>query len=302
MIRRRRESATTSDADSLLLSATIAAPKIDAIFSTSQRSSDHPKYAEIVVVRHGETEYKLVPLSHYGSTFLADLQHNSATTETVLHKCLLLAHPKHMEVITRPDVGWLPSCLLHQNFYSTSFSSVHGEKPSAEYAKLRKESLESQFGLALGTYSSKSFSSIYRFGPFLALYRAAIISFHVFKLTFWQLFVQDIQKRAIKRIPDEIYFEKFQVSFCILSAVTTAENGPRALELLGLAADEQILLSESSIMKEVPVVIMSSENVPTRINKYNSSPKFINHQDIAVHVVGFAPGPVPPAAGSNGGA
>jgi prepilin signal peptidase PulO-like enzyme (type II secretory pathway) len=38
------------------------------------------------------------------------------------------------------------------------------------------------------------------FGPFLALYRAAIISFHVFRLTMWQLFVQDIQKRAVKVI------------------------------------------------------------------------------------------------------
>ncbi|KAF7830861.1 two-component response regulator ARR17-like [Senna tora] len=82
--------------------------------------------------------------------------------------------------------------------------------------------------------------------------------------------------------------------------VTTAENGPRALEFLGLASDEQnknlkgttisngskvnmiitdyymlgmtgyeLLkkIKESSIMKEVPVVIMSSENIPTWINK-----------------------------------
>lgn len=70
--------------------------------------------------------------------------------------------------------------------------------PSPEYAKLRKQSLESEFGHALGTYSSKSFSAVYRFGPFLALYRAAIISFHIFKLTFWQIFVRDIKKRAVK--------------------------------------------------------------------------------------------------------
>lgn len=82
--------------------------------------------------------------------------------------------------------------------YSTSFTSVHGESPSGEYAKLRKESLESEFGHALGTYGSKSFSVVYRFGPFLALYRAAIISFHVLKLTIWRFFVQDINKRAIK--------------------------------------------------------------------------------------------------------
>ncbi|GAB4832063.1 Two-component response regulator arr17 [Ancistrocladus abbreviatus] len=77
--------------------------------------------------------------------------------------------------------------------------------------------------------------------------------------------------------------------------VTTAENGMRALEYLGLGDDQQscsggqilkvnmILtdycmpgmtgyellkkIRESSHMKEVPVVIMSSENIPTRINK-----------------------------------
>ncbi|XP_027190569.1 two-component response regulator ARR17 isoform X2 [Cicer arietinum] len=72
------------------------------------------------------------------------------------------------------------------------------------------------------------------------------------------------------------------------------ENGPMALELLGLTSGEQSTLNgeskvnlvitdycmpgmsgyellkkikQSSIMKEVPVVIMSSENIPTRINK-----------------------------------
>ncbi|KAA8539695.1 hypothetical protein F0562_026387 [Nyssa sinensis] len=77
--------------------------------------------------------------------------------------------------------------------------------------------------------------------------------------------------------------------------VTTAENGLRALEYLGLGDDQkntsndsglkvnliitdycmpgmtgyELLkkIKESSIMKEVPVVIMSSENIPTRINK-----------------------------------
>lgn len=82
--------------------------------------------------------------------------------------------------------------------YSTGFTSVHGEGPSAEYAKLRKESLESEFGLILGTQSSKSFSTVYRFGPFLALYRATIVSFHVVKLSIWQFFIRDIKKRANK--------------------------------------------------------------------------------------------------------
>ncbi|XP_013643709.2 uncharacterized protein slr1919 isoform X1 [Brassica napus] len=90
-----------------------------------------------------------------------------------------------------------PFYLQHRT-YSTEFTSVHGGRPTAEYAKLRRESLETEFGQALGAYSSKSFSAVYRFGPFLALYRAAIISFYVVKLTFWQLFVQDMRKRAVK--------------------------------------------------------------------------------------------------------
>ncbi|KAL3330605.1 hypothetical protein AABB24_034438 [Solanum stoloniferum] len=82
-------------------------------------------------------------------------------------------------------------------YFSTGFSSVHGERPTAEYARLRKESLESEFGHAL-TYKSKSLSSLYRFGPFMALYRAAIISFYVLKLTVWRLFVHDLRRRAVK--------------------------------------------------------------------------------------------------------
>ncbi|KAJ8430213.1 hypothetical protein Cgig2_006721 [Carnegiea gigantea] len=82
--------------------------------------------------------------------------------------------------------------------FSTGFSSVHGERPSAEYAKLRKQSLEDEFGHVLGTYSSRSFSAVYRFGPFLALFRAAVISYHVLKLSTWQLFVHDVKKRATK--------------------------------------------------------------------------------------------------------
>ncbi|XP_047327190.1 two-component response regulator ARR17-like [Impatiens glandulifera] len=76
--------------------------------------------------------------------------------------------------------------------------------------------------------------------------------------------------------------------------VTTAENGLRALEYLGLGEHQnssnlqdskvnmiitdycmpgmtgyELLkkVKESNAMKEVPVIVMSSENVPTRINK-----------------------------------
>ncbi|XP_019107842.1 uncharacterized protein LOC104905999 isoform X2 [Beta vulgaris subsp. vulgaris] len=88
--------------------------------------------------------------------------------------------------------------MLQKRLLSTSFKSVHGERPTAEYAKQRKESLEEEFGHVLGTYSSRSVSVVYRFGPFLALFRAAVISYHVLKLSLWQLFVDDIHKRATK--------------------------------------------------------------------------------------------------------
>ncbi|KAK8505440.1 hypothetical protein V6N12_067406 [Hibiscus sabdariffa] len=91
-----------------------------------------------------------------------------------------------------------PFYLLQQHLFSTGFVSVHGERPSAEYAKLRKESLESEFGHTVGMHSSKSISAVYRFGPFLAFYRAAIISYHVLKLAIWQFFFRDIKERAVK--------------------------------------------------------------------------------------------------------
>ncbi|CAO2820350.1 unnamed protein product [Amaranthus hypochondriacus] len=90
------------------------------------------------------------------------------------------------------------SILLQMRVFSTSLNSVHGERPSAEYAQQRKQSLEEEFGHVLGTYSSRSVSVVYRFGPFLALFRAAVISYYVLKLSIWQLFVDDIHKRAMK--------------------------------------------------------------------------------------------------------
>ncbi|XP_039117982.1 uncharacterized protein slr1919 isoform X1 [Dioscorea cayenensis subsp. rotundata] len=83
-------------------------------------------------------------------------------------------------------------------WYSTGFSSVHGERPSPEYAKRRKESLEREFRQMVGTFGAKNLFAYYRFGPFLALYRAAIISFQVAKLTVWHFFLRDIHKRASK--------------------------------------------------------------------------------------------------------
>ncbi|XP_059275294.1 uncharacterized protein LOC132029906 [Lycium ferocissimum] len=117
------------------------------------------------------------------------------SVETALYKYSSSSFP---EVILAGKHGnFAGSCLSTPKYFSTSFSSVHGERPTAEYARLRKESLESEFGHAL-TYKSKSISSLYRFGPFLALYRASVISFYVLKLTIWRLFVHDIRRRAVK--------------------------------------------------------------------------------------------------------
>lgn len=93
---------------------------------------------------------------------------------------------------------WFPSTMLQKRLFSAGSSSIHGGRPSTEYAKLRKQSLEEEFGHVLGKNSSRSVSVVYRFGPFLALFRATVISFHVLKLSIWQLFVHDIKKRAIK--------------------------------------------------------------------------------------------------------
>ncbi|KAD6119928.1 hypothetical protein E3N88_11199 [Mikania micrantha] len=81
----------------------------------------------------------------------------------------------------------------------------------------------------------------------------------------------------------------------IVSELTTAENGQKALELLGQGEDNHTIINhqglkinlvvtdycmpgmtgydllkkvkESCDMKEIPVIIVSSENVPTRIEK-----------------------------------
>lgn len=101
-------------------------------------------------------------------------------------------------VIRRIHYGYAASLYLFRRSFSTDCSSVHGGRPSSEYAKLRKEALEIKFGRILGTQRTRSVSMLGQLGPFLALYRAVIISFQVFKLTMCRLFVHDIEKRAIK--------------------------------------------------------------------------------------------------------
>ncbi|KAK8513489.1 hypothetical protein V6N12_052675 [Hibiscus sabdariffa] len=120
--------------------------------------------------------------------------HHDRPVGNILRRCISLQVRMEIGTARTPNTRH-PSYLLQQN---VGFVSVHGERPSAEYAKLRKESLESEFGHIVGTHSSKSVSAVYRFGPFLALYRAVIVSFHVLKLTIWQFFYRDIKERAAK--------------------------------------------------------------------------------------------------------
>nr|KJB55139.1 hypothetical protein B456_009G065400 [Gossypium raimondii] len=128
---------------------------------------------------------------------LSTAVHHDRPIGTMLRRSVSLEVQMEIGIGRTPDT-WRPSYLLQRNVFSKGFVSVHGERPSAEYAKLRKESLESEFGHIVGTHSSKRVSVVYRFGPFLALYRAAIISFHVLKLTIWRFFFRDIKERASK--------------------------------------------------------------------------------------------------------
>ncbi|WCJ30452.1 Protein kinase superfamily protein [Euphorbia peplus] len=132
---------------------------------------------------------------HCRTTLLSSTLYHDANALRILRSCTSLAQ-KEIEIRKRQDNLFLPYLFCRR--FSTTFTSVHGGRPSSEYAKLRKESLESEFGQALGTHSSERVSVVYRFGPFLAVYRAAFISFYVFKLALWQIFVRDINKRAIK--------------------------------------------------------------------------------------------------------
>ncbi|KAL8499415.1 hypothetical protein ACS0TY_022404 [Phlomoides rotata] len=131
-------------------------------------------------------------------SLLASLKRNHPTlmrsgnsSETMRLSLMLLGGRK--DLVSRMHNDYGVSRFLHPKFFT--YSSVHGERPSAEYAKLRREALESQFGRQL---NARSVPALYRFGPFLAVYRAAIISFHVMKLTVWRFCVHDIRKRAVK--------------------------------------------------------------------------------------------------------
>ncbi|KAL4620689.1 hypothetical protein ACB092_06G173400 [Castanea dentata] len=106
--------------------------------------------------------------------------------------------------------------------------------------------------------------------------------------------MENVEQPHVLAVDDSLIDRKLIEQLLINSSckVTTAENGRRALEFLGLGDDQSNTLEgrvskvnliitdycmpgmtgyellkrikESSVMKEVPVVIVSSENVPTR--------------------------------------
>lgn len=112
--------------------------------------------------------------------------------------CLGFGNGGGLKTSMRPHIRAEIEGFQRIRLFSTGYTSVHGERPSSDYAKRRKESLETEFGHILGTYKSKTMFAYHRFGPFLALYRAAIISFQIAKLTVWHFFIQDIHRRAVK--------------------------------------------------------------------------------------------------------
>ncbi|XP_052210732.1 uncharacterized protein LOC127813674 isoform X1 [Diospyros lotus] len=136
-------------------------------------------------------------LKRHRPAVLARTSLNESLLQIIFQRCLSQGDQKSIE-IGRTLHNFIPLSLVHRQPFSTSFTSVHGERPSAEYAKLRKESLESEFGQALGMHRIKSISVFHHFGPFLAFYRAAIVSFHVLKLMVWHFFVRDVERRSVK--------------------------------------------------------------------------------------------------------
>ncbi|KAK4338049.1 hypothetical protein RND71_042536 [Anisodus tanguticus] len=150
------------------------------------------------------------------------------------------------EVIpTGKNNNFVGSYLSTPKYFSTGFSSVHGERPTSEYARLRKESLESEFGHAL-TYKSKSLSSLYCYGPFLALYVASIISFFVLKLTVWGLFVHDIRRRVVKGIMNQLYDVMYDFNFSLPPDYALVIRALGSLEGTAKALDPDFKVVESA--------------------------------------------------------
>ncbi|KAG9149417.1 hypothetical protein Leryth_003358 [Lithospermum erythrorhizon] len=105
----------------------------------------------------------------------------------------------------------------------------------------------------------------------------------------------DVQTPHVLVVDDNLVDRKLieRLLTCSACKVTTAENGQKALELLGLGDGQNVFnidckvnliitdysmpgmtgfdlltkVKESSVLKEIPVVIVSSEKVPTRIKK-----------------------------------
>ncbi|TQD72256.1 hypothetical protein C1H46_042208 [Malus baccata] len=81
---------------------------------------------------------------------------------------------------------------------------------------------------------------------------------------------KDDEKPHVLAVDDSLVDRKIIEKLLTNSAckVTTAENAHGALELLGLADGQQNFGNiDSPTVKEIPVVVVSSEDIPTRIEK-----------------------------------
>ncbi|KAF3572672.1 hypothetical protein F2Q69_00061307 [Brassica cretica] len=77
-------------------------------------------------------------------------------------------------------------------------------------------------------------------------------------------------------IVDRKFIERLlRVSSC---KVTVVDSATRALQYLGLDGDNNSVgFEESSAFREIPVVIMSSENILPRIERYVLFSCYLNH-------------------------
>ncbi|XVF35713.1 hypothetical protein REPUB_Repub18cG0169900 [Reevesia pubescens] len=85
--------------------------------------------------------------------------HHDRPVGTILRHSISLEAQMGIGIARTLDT-WQPSYLLQRYPFSTGFVSVHGKRPSADYAKLRKESLESESGHVVGTQLKKCLCSL----------------------------------------------------------------------------------------------------------------------------------------------
>nr|GEU78246.1 ABC transporter B family member 19-like [Tanacetum cinerariifolium] len=209
-----------SESEKLVQDAVETAMKGRTVILIAHRMSTIVSAYMIEVVQNGQvtetgTHSNLLQTSEFYSN-LFSMQNISTEGEPSS-----ISHVKETETTDQRGESYDKSSTSFVFSFSRRFSSIHGERPSAGYDKLRKESLESEFGDAL-TSRSKCLSMYYSFGRFLALYRAAFISYEVFNLTVGQFFIHDLNERAAKDLSRVVRIEFLLVICTIMEFNETA--------------------------------------------------------------------------------